>query len=108
MKTNFVHQSIMALTVTLGFALFAPTSAAAVGVGKTCGGLPGIPCDAGLWCDLQAGRCGVTDVQGKCIQVPTVCPKGIYYVCGCGKKRFGNDCERQRAKGQLDHIGDCK
>ncbi len=96
------------LALTIGPLSFG-WEANAVGVGQMCGGLAGRPsCDAGLWCDPEPGKCGVADVQGKCIKVPDACTKDIKPVCGCGNKRFGNDCERQMAKVPKDHDGDCK
>lgn len=107
--TNYLVQRAMtALTVTLGMALLAPTSASAVGIGKTCGGIAGVKCDDGLWCDQHAGMCGVVDAQGKCIAVPDFCSQDYKPVCGCDKKTYGNNCERQRAKIQEDRIGECK
>lgn len=53
---------------------FAPVSANTVGFGKSCGGIGGIKCDAGLWCDPRPGQCGQTDLKGRCVKVPTVCP----------------------------------
>jgi hypothetical protein len=106
MRTKiFLLISALALA---GSPLFVPASAVAVGVGKTCAGIANIPCDAGLWCDLQAGRCGGVDVSGKCIKVPDVCEKSIKYVCGCDKKTYGNNCERRMAKVQKNHDGECK
>jgi hypothetical protein len=110
MATTFLRQALTVLTMAFGLALLVPTgaAAAAVGVGKTCGGIAGIPCDYGLWCDLKAGSCNVSDAQGKCVKVPTVCNKIFKPVCGCDKKTYGNNCERQAAKAQLDHTGKCK
>jgi hypothetical protein len=108
MTTTFFRQAMTALALAFGAALLVPTGAAAVGVGKTCGGIAGVACDYGLWCDLKAGSCGISDAQGKCIKVPTVCTKIFRPVCGCDKKTYGNNCDRQVAKAQLDHIGKCK
>jgi hypothetical protein len=106
MRTKiFLLISALAL---VGSPLFVPASAVAVGVGKTCGTIAQIPCDAGLWCDLEAGRCGGADISGKCIKVPEICEKNIKYVCGCNKKTYGNDCERQMQKVQKDRDGECK
>lgn len=109
MKTNLVHRSIMALTLTLtlGLALVVPSGASAVEVGRTCGGVAGIPCDAGLFCQLPAGMCGVADAQGRCARIPTVCNPIIRPVCGCDKKTYSNDCERQMTKVQKNHDGRC-
>jgi hypothetical protein len=85
-----------------------PQPAAAVGEGKTCRGFLGTRCDKGLWCDLRPGRCGAADVSGKCVRVPTGCPKIRRPVCGCNDRTYVNDCERQRAKVQKKHNGRCR
>jgi hypothetical protein len=103
MKT-FLLISTLALA---GLPLFASASAFAAGVGKTCAGIANIQCDAGLWCDLQAGHCGGIDLSGKCIKVPEICEKNIDPVCGCDKKSYANDCERQKEKVQKNHGGRC-
>jgi hypothetical protein len=119
-RLTVIKKAIVALTGAIGLSMLISTGALAVGVGKTCGGMAGIKCDDGLWCEQRAGRCGVTDVQGKCVKVPTVCPmadskgkgkskgKISLPVCGCDKKTYGNDCERRVAKVQKDHNGRCQ
>jgi hypothetical protein len=53
----------------------------------TCGGIQGIPCKMGEFCDVStfAGGtgCGVTDGLGKCRAKPTQC-EGIFGLLGCG------------------------
>jgi hypothetical protein len=107
MRTH-LHRALAALILILGLAVFAPTGATAVGVGKMCGGIAGIPCDSGLWCEPRAGKCGVADIDGKCVKVPTVCNKIFRPVCGCDNKTYGNDCDRLAAKVQKNHNGRCK
>ena len=107
MKTRRV-QSIAALALAaLAAAAFAPTAATAVGVGRTCGGIRGIQCDYGLFCDLRAGQCKGADIDGKCVRVPKVCTRIFKPVCGCDGKTYGNDCDRQAAKVQKNHNGKC-
>ena len=107
MRTCLVP-AIAALSVTLGSALLAPTNASAVGLGQTCGGIIGVPCDTGLFCQHPAGQCKVFDAQGTCAKVPTRCFRIFRPVCGCDGKTYANDCTRQAAKVQLDHTGRCK
>jgi hypothetical protein len=108
MRTIGLRQAMAAMTLVFGLAFVAPTGAAAVGVGKTCGGIAGIQCDDGLWCDLKAGQCGVADASGRCVKIPDVCSKDIRWVCGCDKKDYTNNCVRLQAKVQKDHNGRCK
>jgi hypothetical protein len=107
MRTTGLHQAIAAVILALALVAVAPTGAAAVGEGQMCGGIAGISCDKGLWCDLQAGQCGVKDAAGKCIKIPDVCTKDIAWVCGCNKRNYTNDCVRQQKKVQKDHDGRC-
>jgi hypothetical protein len=108
MRTTGLRQAMAATVLALGLAAIAPTGAAAVGLGKKCGGVGGIPCDSGLWCDLKAGQCNVADAMGRCVKIPDECPKNIRWVCGCDKKDYTNNCVRLQAKIQKDHNGHCK
>ena len=108
MRTSLVRQTMAALMVALGLVLFAPTGASAVGVGKTCGGIRGTPCDAGLFCEMKAGTCNIADNQGKCVKVPRFCPDIFKPVCGCDGKTYSNDCARRAKKAQKNHNGRCR
>jgi hypothetical protein len=95
----------------LALMMFVPT-AGAVGVGKACGGFPGLQCDGGLFCQQKPGTCKVIDMSGICTRVPRICPKvnprHVMQVCGCNNVTYNNDCERQQAMVSLAHKGACK
>jgi len=108
-----IHRLGAAAFGALALVLLAPAAASAVGLGKTCGGIAGIRCDKGLWCEYKPGTCGAGDASGKCEKAPQICNKIYKPVCGCDPKNrtgktYGNDCERRAAKTSLLHKGRCK
>ena len=56
MRTHLIGRAMAALIIVLGLAV-ASTGASAAGKGEVCGGIIGIPCDKGLWCQNPAGQC---------------------------------------------------
>jgi hypothetical protein len=75
---------------------------------QVCGGIIGLPCDHGFFCDLPPGQCGSADLQGTCVEVSEVCLAIFDPVCGCDGKTYSNDCVRIAARAQKDHDGECE
>ena len=76
--------------------------------GQVCGGIQGLGCPRGQFCDIDIpNACGGVDLSGICRIPPQVCPEIYAPVCGCDGVTYGNDCERQAARIQLDHPGEC-
>jgi hypothetical protein len=78
------------------------------GSAQSCGGIAGLTCPSGQWCDPQpANACGGADLLGVCKDPGFVCAQVYIPVCGCDGKTYGNDCMRVQSKVQLAHEGAC-
>jgi hypothetical protein len=91
--------------------LAAMTLAACISPGATtaqqlCGGITGIPCPPGEFCQLPDGSC-CCDFVGTCAPIPGGCPAVLDPVCGCDGVTYGNRCEAARAEVSVDHVGPC-
>jgi hypothetical protein len=79
--------------------------------GTTCGGLRGMSCATGEFCELPTGSCNVSDATGTCVVKKALgsCPNLFVaqLVCGCDGKTYDSDCERQAAGISKQADGAC-
>jgi hypothetical protein len=77
-------------------------------LGQACGGIAGIACSDGLWCDpTPANACSGADLMGSCKDPGFLCSQIYLPVCGCDGKTYSNDCVRVQSRAQLAHDGAC-
>ncbi len=106
MRTRFTGLIAAILIAMLAIAI-SPGTLQAANLDEACGGAANITCNSALWCQKTAGQCKAEAAAGTCEKAPTFCMRVSRPVCGCNGKTYANDCERQRAKVQLDHTGAC-
>jgi hypothetical protein len=107
MRTHLNRFMLAMFIVACGAAL-GSAGAGAANLDEACGGKDAITCNSALWCQKAEGQCAAADAPGKCDKAPSFCMRVSRPVCGCNGKTYANDCERQRVKVQLDHVGACK
>ncbi|WP_437732637.1 Kazal-type serine protease inhibitor family protein [Sorangium sp. So ce1335] len=76
--------------------------------GAMCGGIAGIRCAEGLYCDFAPeASCGAYDRSGTCELVPEACRQDYDPVCGCDGRTYGNDCVAAMAGVSVRSLGEC-
>lgn len=76
---------------------------------QACGGLLGLQCDAGEFCDFPIeAMCGAADQTGICRAIPDVCFLVVAPVCGCDDQTYNNSCLAARAGVSVAKQGACE
>jgi hypothetical protein len=79
------------------------------GGGDDCGGLLGLGCAAGEYCDYNVNAmCGAADQTGVCRAKPEACDNLYDPVCGCDGQTYGNACSAASAGVSVAAAGECQ
>jgi hypothetical protein len=103
-----IHKFLVILSLIAFGAMATAALARTAKEGQVCGGIAGIACKNGLWCDPDPGSCKTADATGKCVRVSKICTRIYRPVCGCDNKTYPNDCVRRAAKVAKKSNGKCK
>ncbi len=77
--------------------------------GGDCGGLLGLSCGQGEFCNFPIEAiCGAADQTGICQPIPEVCTDEFNPVCGCDGQTYGNACAASAAGTSVSSLGECE
>ncbi|HEY6722891.1 MAG TPA: Kazal-type serine protease inhibitor domain-containing protein, partial [Polyangiaceae bacterium] len=75
---------------------------------NACGGLLGLTCDAGEFCNFPAdAMCGVVDATGECEPMPEACDAVYDPVCGCDGVTYSSECVANMSGISAASSGEC-
>ncbi len=99
-------------TILLCLSLVAATTVHSMGCNVQvpsgfCGGLAGVPCNAGEYCKFDDGVCGQGDQSGACETIPDVCTEVFSPVCGCDGMTYSNPCTAASEGVSILSAGEC-
>jgi hypothetical protein len=73
-----------------------------------CGGIGGLACEDGDFCDYRGHSCGAGDDLGSCQARPDGCDGAYAPVCGCNGLVYPNECEANAAGFDASEAAACE